>query len=144
MFIVLEDLSKKRTLEILESAEKEPNSKIGNAFAHYLDRATVLAKGLTPIKHWLEEIKGLSSKADYASLAAKANRNGVDGPFGAFVGQDDKDPETYILSFYQSGLGMPDRDYYLDQSDRMKQTRAAYVAHQIGRASCRERGCQYV
>src|SRR3546814_7085449 len=53
----------------------------------------------------------------------------LDGPFGAFVGQDDKDPETYILSFYQSGLGMPDRDYYLDQSDRMKQTRAAYVAH---------------
>src|SRR3546814_3106768 len=103
MFIVLEDLSKKRTLEILESAEKEPNSKIGNAFAHYLDRATVEAKGLTPIKPWLEEIKGLSSKADYASLAAKANRNGVDGPFGAFVGQDDKDPETYILSFSQSG-----------------------------------------
>src|SRR3546814_10447413 len=83
--------------------------------------ATVEAKGLTPIKPWLEEIKGLSSKADYALLAAKANRNGVDGPFGAFVGQDDKDPETYILSFYQSGLGMPDRDYYLDQSDRMKQ-----------------------
>src|SRR3546814_5006613 len=103
MFTVLEDLSKKRTQKILEAAEKDPNSKIGNAFASYLDEATVEAKGLTPIKPWLEEIKGLSSKADYALLAAKANRNGVDGPFGAFVGQDDKDHETYILSFYQLG-----------------------------------------
>src|SRR3546814_2102248 len=83
------------------------------------------------ISDWSSDVcsSDLSSKADYALLAAKANRNGVDGPFGAFVGQDDKDPGTYILSFYQSGLGMPDRDYYLDQSDRMKQTRAAYVAH---------------
>src|SRR3546814_6228192 len=75
MFTVLEDLSKKRTQEILEAAEKDPNSKIGNAFASYLDEATVEAKGLTPIKPWLEEIKGLSSKADYASLAAEANRS---------------------------------------------------------------------
>src|SRR3546814_2500441 len=37
MFTVLEDLSKKRTQEILEAAEKDPNSKIGNAFASYLD-----------------------------------------------------------------------------------------------------------
>src|SRR3546814_14045393 len=102
MFTVLEDLSKKRTQEILEAAEKDPNSKIGNAFASYLDEATVEAKGLTPIKPWLEEIKGLSSKADYASLAAEANRHGVDGPFGAFVGQDDKDTDIGRASFRES------------------------------------------
>ena len=43
---------------------------------------------------------------------------GIGTPFGGFVGQDDKAPDQYILQFFQAGLGMPDRDYYLSQAMR--------------------------
>ena len=67
----------------------------------------------------------------YAELAAKHGlvQQGVRGPFGAGVGQDDKDPNNYAVSLYQGGLGMPDRDYYLSTDAKLVQAKAAYQAH---------------
>jgi putative endopeptidase len=129
MFTVLDDLSRQRTQEILEDARKDGSSKVGNAYASYLDQAAVEARGLKPIQPWLAQIKGLKSKAAYPALVAQAQRNGVGGPVVAFVGQDDKNPEVYAVSMVQAGLGMPDRDYYLSADAKMAQTRAAYLAH---------------
>ncbi|PZU15089.1 MAG: peptidase M13 [Sphingobium sp.] len=128
-FTVLEELSQKRTRGILETAQKDRTSKIGNAYASFMDKAAVEAKGLAPIQPWLAEIKGIADKNAYAKVAAKAARSGVRGPFRFYVGQDDKDPETYILSMMQGGLGLPDRDYYLDAGEKMAAIRTAYVAH---------------
>lgn len=128
-FNTLDELSRTRTRAILDAAKEDPASKIGAAYASYLDTAAVEAKGLAPIKPWLAEIKGVKDKAGYATLAAKAARAGISGPFRFYVGQDDKDPETYILSMSQGGLGLPDRDYYLDEKPEMAKIRAAYVAH---------------
>jgi putative endopeptidase len=129
MFTVLDDLSKQRTQEILKAELTNPASRIGNAYASYLDLATVEARGLAPIRPWLGQIKALSDKAGYAALVGQAARNGVGGPFRFRVGQDDKDPETYVINLSQGGLGLPDRDYYLMDSARMAETRTKYVAH---------------
>ncbi len=129
MFSVLDDLSKSRTQAILKGELANPASRIGNAYASYLDLATVEAKGLSPIKPWLDQIKALSDKAGYPALVAQAARNGVGGPFRFRVGQDDKDPETYVIGLSQGGIGLPDRDYYLMDSAKMAATRTAYVAH---------------
>ncbi|EQB30918.1 M13 family metallopeptidase [Sphingobium ummariense] len=128
-FNVLDDLSRERTRGILEAAKADPASKIGAAYASYMDAAAVEAKGLGPIQPWLAEIKAVKDKAGYAKVAAKAARAGVSGPFRIYVGQDDKDPETYILNLRQGGLGLPDRDFYLEQNDKMAAIRTAYVAH---------------
>ena len=125
-FDTLADLSRDRTKGILEAAAKQPGSKIGTAYATYLDTAAIDAKGLAPIKPWLDTIKR-STKADYASLVAQADRNGVRIPFGSGVGQDDKAPETYVVEMRQSGLGLPDRDYYLQEKNAKE--KAAYEAH---------------
>ncbi len=129
MFTVLDDLSKQRTQGILDTAKEDPSSKIGNAYVAYLDQATVEAKGLAPIKPWLDTIKAAKTKTDYALLLAKAARNGVSGPFGGAVGQDYKNPEAYVFALFQSGLGMPDRDYYLSTTAQLAETRKAYLAH---------------
>ena len=129
MFTALDDLSKSRTRELLDAAKGDPNSKIGVAYATYLDQAAIEAKGLAPIQPWLTEIKGLSSKAGYAALAAKASQAGVGGPFGAYVGPDDKTPTVYALQTSQGGLGMPDRDYYLSTDAKLVEQRKAYEAH---------------
>lgn len=131
MFTALDDLSKQRTEEILEAAKADPASKIGNAYAAYLDEATVEAKGLAPIRPWLDAIKGVKSHAEYVALLAQAWRNGVSTPFSGFVGQDDKEPDHYIFTLAQSGLGMPDRDYYLQSGEKMAAMRAAYRAHLV-------------
>lgn len=129
MFDVLTDLSKQRTQDILVAEMADPTSKIGNAYASYLDLAAVEAKGLAPIRPWLDRIKALSNKAELPALLAEAERNGVPGPFRLSVRQDAKDPNTYIVGLGQSGLGLPDRDYYLIDSPKMASTRAAYLAH---------------
>jgi len=129
MFSVLDDLSKARTKDILDAAKSDPASKIGNAYSAYLDLKTVEAKGLTPIKPWLNQIKAVKTKSDYAVIVAKAMRSGVATPFTGYVGQDDKAPDTYIYSISQSGLGLPDRDYYLSDTPQMAKTRAEYVAY---------------
>ncbi|RYD54704.1 MAG: M13 family peptidase [Sphingomonadales bacterium] len=128
-FNLLSDLSQERTRTILDEAKGDPNSKIGTTYATYLDTAAIDAKGLAPIKPWLDQIKGVKTKSGLAALYAQADRNGVRVPFGSYVGQDDKEPEIYALSLGQSGLGMPDRDYYLSKDAKLAETKAAYLKH---------------
>ena len=129
MFTALADLSQERVKKVLDEAKNDSDSKIGRAYASYLDTAAVEAKGLAPIKPWLGKIEALDNKEDYAQLLVEAARNGVRGPVGGYVGQDDKDPDTYIFGMVQSGLGLPDRDYYLEDSERFNGIRTAYIAH---------------
>jgi putative endopeptidase len=125
-FDVLADRSRDRTRGILESAARTKGSKIGTAYATYLDTATIEKKGLAPIKPWLAEIKAVT-KAGYPTLIARAAKQGVGTPFGTGVGQDAKNPEVYIVGVRQSGLGLPDRDYYLDAKNAKE--KAGYEAH---------------
>ena len=128
MFTVLADLSQTRTQGILEAAKADPNSMIGRAYAAYLDAPTVEAKGLAPIEPWLNQIRTVD-KAGLAKLLAEADRNGVSHFFGGFVGQDDKNPEVYIYTMFQGGIGMPDRDFYLKDNERNTKLQAAYLQH---------------
>jgi putative endopeptidase len=129
MFTVLDDLSRERTRQIIEEQAKDPNSRIGAAYASYMDEAAVEAKGLSPFQPWLNQVRGLKSRAGLAELYAQARKLQIGTPFGGFVGQDDKAPDQYILQFYQAGLGMPDRDYYLSKDPKLAETKAKYVQH---------------
>ncbi len=129
MFTKLDDLSKERTRLIVDEAAKDQNNKIGIAYTSFLDTAAIEAKGLAPIQPWLSEIKGLNNRAGYAALAAKAGRYSISIPFGLFVGQDDKQPDRYVTAMFQGGIGMPDRDYYLLDDERMRGIRAKYLEH---------------
>jgi putative endopeptidase len=128
MFTALGDLSQVRTREILDAAKGDPDSMIGRNYAAYLDGAAVEAKGLAPIQPWLAKIRAVD-KAGLAALLAEADRNGVQHFFGGFVGQDDKNPEVYIYTMFQGGIGMPDRDFYLKDNERNAKLQAAYLKH---------------
>ena len=129
MFNVLDDLSKERTRTIIEEQSKDPNSKIGNAFASFMDEATIEAKGLTPFEPWLNEVRAIKSKKDLPELYSDADRLGINTPFPMFVGQDRKASDQYALNVIQGGLGMPDRDYYLSSDPKLVETRAKYLQH---------------
>src|SRR5439155_26507159 len=63
-FNILDDLSRERTRGIIEEQAKEPNSRIGNAYASFMDTAAIEAKGLAPFTPWLSEVRGIKSKKD--------------------------------------------------------------------------------
>ncbi|HYI43133.1 MAG TPA: M13 family metallopeptidase N-terminal domain-containing protein, partial [Sphingomicrobium sp.] len=129
MFTMLDDLSKERTRAIIEDTANDPNSKIGAAYASFMDEAAVEAKGLAPFQPWLSEIKGLNSKAGLAALYAKADRMSISSPFPAYIGLDDKVNTQYAYTMVQGGIGLPDRDYYLATDARMADIRAKYLQH---------------
>ena len=129
MFTKLDDLSRDRTRGLIEEAAKDPNSRIGAAYASFMDQAALEAKGLSGLTPWFSQIRSTRSLAELPKLYAAASRMGVGTPFGGFVGQDDKAPDQYILSLGQSGLGMPDRDYYLSKDAKLVDTKAKYLAH---------------
>lgn len=127
MFTALGDLSLTRTRAILDAARSDPSSRIGRAYASYLDEAAVEARGLAPITPWLDKVRGLRSNAGYAALASEAARAGIYTAFPGYIGQDDRNPDQYITAMFQGGIGMPDRDYYLEPAERFARTRTAYV-----------------
>ncbi|MFT7220663.1 MAG: putative endopeptidase [Candidatus Azotimanducaceae bacterium] len=94
--------------------------KIGDYYAAWLNEALIAEKGVDPLLAEWNAISALSSHDDVARFFGDVNAMGVDGPFNFYVGQDDKDSTQYVVFFLQSGLGLPDRDYYFDDSERGK------------------------
>ncbi len=129
MFTALDDLSKDRVKIVLEAEKGKANSKAGAAYASYLDEAAVEKLGMKPVNPWLKKIRAIKTKDDFKKLMPVAARNGVSGLFGGYVGQDDKDPETYIFQIGQGGTGLPDRDMYLVDSDKFEAIRTAYKGY---------------
>ena len=128
-FSVLQDLSQQRVRDILDAAKDDPTSRIGMAYASFLDEAAVDAKGLTPIQPWLGQVRALNNRGGYAALEGEAARNGITGLFGGFVTQDDRNTDVYITTLGQAGLGMPDRDMYLLNDQNFVSLRAGYLDH---------------
>ena len=93
-FTVLDDLSRQRTKDLIEEQAQDPNSRIGAAYASFMDEAAVEGKGLAPLEPWLAEVRGLKSKSQLDELYAKADRLGIPGAFGSYVGQDAKAPDV--------------------------------------------------
>ena len=63
MFVALDDLSRERTKTLIEQSASDPNSRIGAVYASFMDEAAVEAKGLAPFEPWLNQVRGIKSKA---------------------------------------------------------------------------------
>jgi putative endopeptidase len=101
--------------------------KVGDLYASYMDEARAEQLGAQPIAAKLAAIDGLKTKAGLARLLAELHLAGVPGTLGCSVEPDAKKSDEYILYLSQSGLGLPDRDYYWDA--RYKGKLSAYGRH---------------
>jgi putative endopeptidase len=128
-FTVLDDLSRERTRGIIEDQAKDQNSRIGSAYASFMDTAALEAKGLAPFDPWLSQVRAIKSKAGLPELYAEADRLAINIPFNMFIDQDRKASDQYALNVVQGGLGMPDRDYYLSEDPKLAETKAKYLQH---------------
>jgi putative endopeptidase len=135
-FDALRDLSEKRLHEVIESLAKgeaanDPDAKkIADLYASFMDEARADRQGLKPLAGELARIDALADKRDIPALAAHLTMLNVTTPFRTLINQDARDSTRYAVYLNQSGIGLPDRDYYLKDDDaKLKGIRAEYVKH---------------
>ena len=143
-FQIVDDLTKKRTADLIRTAAQNGKggsvaSKIGAYYFAYLDEAAIEKLGAKPIAAQLKRIDAIKDRTQLAAALGTTLRADVDvlnntnlhteNLFGLWVAQDLSDPSKYAAFLLQGGLGMPDRDYYLDPSQKMAEIRASYQSH---------------
>lgn len=103
--------------------------KLRDYYASYMDRAARDAAGIKPLQPVLNKIAAIDSKDKLIAAFGNAGIDGSAAPFGLYLGIDRKDPNSYQVGLGVGGLGLPDRDYYLNPDPRFVKIREAYVAH---------------
>ena len=134
-FDLLYDQSQKDVKAIIEDAAKGDNAdgsdkqKIGDYFDSFMNRKDRDAKGIKPIQPDLKAIDLIANYTDLANYFGISNRTGVTVPISIFVSQDSKNPNEYALTTWQSGINLPEREYYTSTDAKMTDIRKKYLAH---------------
>ncbi len=97
--------------------------RIVDAYNAYHDTAAIDAAGLAPAQPYLDAIDGADTLAELVTLWSTP---GYPSPLGGFVTVDQKEPDRYSVYVGSGGLGLPDRDYYLDESEKGREIQAKY------------------
>ena len=145
VFTTLGDLSNKRTADLIEEiAKSNPPAgsgtrKVADLYNSYMDEAAIEAKGLAPLRPHLDAIAAIRDQRELARALGESLRADVDALnntnfhtanlFGLWVAPGFNDAEHYTAYLLQGGLQLPDREYYLADSEHARQLRARYQTH---------------
>ena len=132
-FLVLRDLSEARVRGLVEGyvargdAADGDAAKVATLYSSYLDEAAIEALGAKPLAPHLDAIRAAADKDAMADLMGRAAGGAGATLFRLGVSDDQRDPDRYTLYMSQSGLGLGDRQMYLD--DKFEPQRERYVAY---------------
>jgi putative endopeptidase len=125
-------LSEQRMKALVAAIEAKPvaqlspeEAQLRNLYDTFMDTAAIEAAGLAPAEQDLHAIASLATRDDVAAMMGRRDR-GMDGLFDTFPAPDSRNPRAYVVMVTQSGLGLPDRDYYLRDDTTLAATREAY------------------
>ena len=122
---VLDDAMAKRSSPATTSTQR----KLGTFYASCMDSIGAEAKGATTLRPTLSRIDGITTRGQLLGQIAEVQINGGNALFSYAASADPHDAAHYMVWLVQSGLGLPDRDYYSDQSPSADSLRTAYVEH---------------
>ncbi|MGQ5523833.1 M13 family metallopeptidase [Chitinimonas sp. PSY-7] len=127
----LRDQSERHVREIVEqaaqSADTDPTARqIANFYQSFMDEATIESLGLKPLQPMLDRLAGITMRSDLIREMGALQVFGVNMPLMLDTEVDGRDSRRYLLQVWQDGLGMPSRDYYLQDDATMRKARAAY------------------
>jgi len=134
-FTKLRDDSQAALKTIIEDAAKESSvkgsnaQKIGDFYNSYMDVKSINAKGIKPLTSQLTSIEQAQDHGDIIRLMASLQQVGVSAPFGYYVYADAKNSDYNALYLYQSGLTLPDRDYYIKDTEKFATIRSKYKTY---------------
>ncbi|HEY1044470.1 MAG TPA: M13 family metallopeptidase [Telluria sp.] len=123
--------------KLIEAAQKDAGAKpgsekrkIGDFYSTYMDEQAVEKLGYKPLAGELQRIRSVKDKKAIPALIAHLSKIGVSTPYRLGVSQDARASTVYATYMMQSGLGMPDRDYYLKKDDpKLSAVRDKYLKH---------------
>ncbi|HEX7727281.1 MAG TPA: M13 family metallopeptidase N-terminal domain-containing protein, partial [Rhizomicrobium sp.] len=92
---------------------RDTKGKVGAFYAAFMDEASIESKGIGPIEPELSAIRRAPGRAALANLMGRSAFDFYPSPFFIVIDSDLKDTSRYAVYLWQSGLGLPDRDYYL-------------------------------
>ncbi len=121
--------------EILEAAAKpdvgrDPiRQKVGDYYASCMDEKTIEAAGAKPLLAEFKKVDAIKSRTELIDHVAYLYTQGAGALFGFGAGPDLHDASIQIAHIVDGGLTLPDRDYYLKDDPKSKETREKYVAH---------------
>ncbi|WP_457097604.1 M13 family metallopeptidase [Lysobacter sp. P5_B9] len=121
---IIEELQQRKDLAAGSDAQK-----VRDYYASYMDRAARDAAGIAPLRPTLDRINKLRTTDALVAAFGQADLDGSSAPLSLSVDLDRKDPDQYLVSLRVGGLGLPDRDYYLNTDARFVAIRRAYVEH---------------
>lgn len=131
-FIELRELSEQRLHKIMDeliASKPAPGTdaaRVAAAYSAFMDTDAINAAGLGPARPYLDRIFAAKTAQDLARLFASP---GYASPIGVYVDADPKQSDVYALQAAVTGLGLPDRDYYLKQDQRSQNIRAGYLGY---------------
>ena len=134
-FDILRDSTDEQVRGLIEELAAESSApgsneqKVGDYYASWMDTEAVNARGIAPLQPDLDRIAAISSLAELQAEFGRSNFVGSASPIYQQASIDRRDPNRYTLDVGLGGLGLPDRDYYLDPSERFATIRQQYVAH---------------
>ena len=118
------------------SAKGSIAQKVGDYYASFMDEAGIEAKGLTPLADEMAEIAAIANKASLSAYLGSTLNSEVDGltanadhVLGLWINQGFEDSEHNLPHLWQGGLGLPDRDNYIDASPKNVELRDKYQTH---------------
>ena len=136
-FNMLAELSRTRVQSILRDVSAHPvaqpssiEEKLGAYYAAFMDEHAVEQHGFAPLSADLDAIRKVGDRSTFATLLGQAQDGFQTSLFGLSIDPDAKDPTRYAITLTQAGLGLPDRDYYMQPSFAAK--KAAYALY-VGR-----------
>ncbi|HEY2401348.1 MAG TPA: M13 family metallopeptidase, partial [Steroidobacteraceae bacterium] len=132
-FVELADRSEREVREIAEALpanapQGSTEQKAGDFYRAYLDTASIEQKGLSPALPGLQAIAAARTHEQLADLIGRPDLD-LKAPLGVGITTDQKNPDRYIVVIVQSGLSLPDRDYYLKDDPVFTNLRAKYQTH---------------
>ena len=139
-FNELIETNKHRLKSILEEVSAGTYEKgtdeqlIGDLFASAMDSTTRNETGIAPLLPYLEEVDAVNSKEALFTLMGKNKFNGIGAPLSLYVSTDAKNSSAHALYVGQSGIGLPDRDYYLRDDSASQVLQQQYRDH-IGKVA---------
>ena len=134
-FTLLADEAEKNLRVIVEEAATanaaagSDQQLIGDFYTSFMDEAKAEQLGLTPLQPELDRIAAIKDRKQLLAYLSRAKLLMIDNPIGAYVYADAKNPEINTLWVMQSGLGLPERDYYFSKDQRFTEIRGAYEKH---------------
>ena len=134
-FNILYEEGQEKIKGLIKDAESNNGEKgsdsqlIGDFYKSAMDSVGIEQAGLKPLQSRFDRINALESYKDFPSFFATNFRDGMSSPIAFYISTDQKSSSEHLAATVQSGLSLPDRDYYIVDNERFNKIRVAYKEH---------------